>query len=143
MSSEFRRRKRRQISETVLVTDAMTDAVVGRIANLSETGMLLIATAPLTEDALYQFRFRLVDAHGVDADYELGAHLLWKDDQGTPGMTWTGLRFIAIPEDQAQRLRDWIGEPTGQPAPNQPAPNQPAPNQPAPNQPAPSEPDLP
>jgi hypothetical protein len=143
MSSEFRRRRRRQIQETVLVTDAMTDAVVGRIAILSDTGMLLIAAAPLTEDALYQFRFRLVDARGVDADYELGAHLLWKDDQGTPGMTWTGLRFIAIPEDQAQRLRDWIGEPTGQPAPNQPAPNQPAPNQPAPNQPAPSDPDLP
>ena len=143
MSSEFRRRRRRQISETVLVTDAMTDAVVGRIANLSETGMLLIAAAPLTEDALYQFRFRLVDARGVDADYELGAHLLWKDDQGTPGMTWTGLRFIAIPEDQAQRLRDWIGEPTGQPAPNQSAPNQSAPAQPAPAQPKPPEPDQP
>ena len=129
MSSEFRRRRRRQISETVLVTDAMTEAVVGRIANLSETGMLLIATAPLTEDALYQFRFRLVDARGVDADYELGAHLLWKDDQGTPGMTWTGLRFIAIPEDQAQRLRGWIGEPTG---PNPPAPDQATSNQPGP-----------
>jgi len=129
MSSEFRRRRRRQISETVLVTDAMTDAVVGRIANLSETGMLLIATAPLTEDALYQFRFRLIDSRGVNADYEFGAHLLWKDDQGTPGMTWTGLRFIAMPDEQAQRLRNWIGEPNG---PEQPASNQPAPNQPDP-----------
>jgi len=134
MSSEFRRRRRRQISETVLVADAMTDMVVGRIANLSETGMLLIATAPLTEDALYQFRFRLVDARGVNAEYELGAHLLWKDDQGTPGMTWTGLRFIAIPEEQAQRLRDWIGEPTGsgQSSPGKPAADQPAQNQPDP-----------
>jgi len=135
MSSEFRRRRRRQISETVLVADAMTDMVVGRIANLSETGMLLIATAPLTEDALYQFRFRLVDARGVNAEYELGAHLLWKDDQGTPGMTWTGLRFIAIPEEQAQRLRDWIGEPTG---PGQSSPGKPAADQPAQNQPDPT-----
>jgi hypothetical protein len=138
MSSEFRRRRRRQISETVLVIDAMTEAVVGRIANLSETGMLLIATAPLTEDALYQFRFRLVDARGVNAEYELGAHLLWKDDQGTPGMTWTGLRFIAIPEDQAQRLRDWIGEPTG---PGQSTPGQSTPGQPAAGQPAQGQPD--
>ena len=135
MSSEFRRRRRRQISETVLVTDAMTDTVVGRIANLSETGMLLIATAPLTEDALYQFRFRLVDARGVNAEYELGAHLLWKDDQGTPGMTWTGLRFIAIPEEQAQRLRNWIGEPTG---PGQSTPGPSTADQPAQNQPDPT-----
>ena len=42
-----------------LVTDTMTERVVGRIGNLSETGMLLIASAPLVEDALYQFRFLL------------------------------------------------------------------------------------
>lgn len=111
MSAEFRRRPRRQVAEAILVTDAMTDAVVGRIGNLSETGMLLIASAPLREDALYQFRFRLVDAAGTATDYELGAHLLWTDDQGTPGMAWTGVRFLAVPEDLALRLREWVAEP--------------------------------
>ena len=35
------------------------------------------ASAPLTEDALYQFRFRLPGIDG--ADIEVGAHLLWLD----------------------------------------------------------------
>ena len=64
MIDEFRRARRRKVSDTILVTDAMTDSVVGRIGNLSETGMLLMASAPLVEDALYQFRFRLHDARG-------------------------------------------------------------------------------
>ena len=46
---------------TITVIDTMTDTVVGRIGNLSETGMLLIANAPLVEDALYQLRFLLPD----------------------------------------------------------------------------------
>ena len=57
MIDEFRRAPRRKVSDNVLVTDAMTERVVGRIGNLSETGMLLIASAPLNDDALYQFRF--------------------------------------------------------------------------------------
>ena len=41
--------------------------------------MLLMANAPLVEDALYQFRFNLHDAHGRETPLEVGAHLLWQD----------------------------------------------------------------
>lgn len=108
MSSEFRRRPRRNPAEPILVIDAMTGASVGRIGNLSETGMLLIATEPMTDDALYQFQFRLPGQDGTEGSYEVGAHLLWRDEQSAPGMAWTGFRFIAIPEAQAERLRAWI-----------------------------------
>lgn len=114
MSSEFRRKPRRNPAEPILVIDAMTGASVGRIGNLSETGMLLIATEPMADDALYQFQFRLPGQDGADASYEVGAHLLWRDEQSAPGMTWTGFRFIAIPEAQAERLRAWITVTGGQ-----------------------------
>ena len=108
MGSELRRRKRRQVAEAILVTDAMTDAVVGRIGNLSETGMLLAAGVPLREDALYQFRFRLPDTDGSAHDFEFGAHLLWIEQAGGPGLAWAGFRFIAVPDEQARRLAAWI-----------------------------------
>ena len=111
MIDEFRRARRRKVSDTVLVTDAMTDGVIGRIGNVSETGMLLMASAPLVEDALYQFRFRLLAANGREIPMEVGAHLLWLDRASAPGQAWTGLRFIAIPADQAEQLRDWIDAP--------------------------------
>ncbi len=114
MIDEFRRARRRRVSDTVLVINAMTDSVVGRIGNISETGMLLIASVPLIEDALYQFRFHLYDARGREVPLEIGAHLLWLDRASAPGQAWTGFRFIAIPEDQAERLRNWVDGPGGQ-----------------------------
>ena len=111
MIDEFRRARRRKVPDTVLVTDTMTDSVVGRVGNVSETGMMLIASAPLVEDALYQFRFRLLAAQGREIPMEVGAHLLWLDRASAPGQAWTGLRFIAIPPDQAEQLRDWIDAP--------------------------------
>jgi PilZ domain-containing protein len=111
---EFRRAKRRKVSDTILVTDAMTDSVIGRLGNVSETGMLMMASAPLVEDALYQLRFRLHDVRMRDIGMEVGAHLLWLDRASAPGQAWTGFRFIAIPTDQATQLRQWIESPGGQ-----------------------------
>ena len=109
MSDEFRRKPRRRIAEAILVADAMTGETVGRIGNLSETGMLLIANRAMHDDALYQLRFSL--ARGDDRDdYEVGAHLLWKEPQGAPGLYWTGFRFLALSEAQAVRLRNWVGD---------------------------------
>lgn len=108
MSGEFRRRPRLALVDMIPVVDAMTGESVGHIGNLSETGMLLIAREPLADDALYQFRFRLTGADRRETEYELGAHLLWKDEQSAPGMIWTGFRFLAVPEKQVSALRAWI-----------------------------------
>jgi hypothetical protein len=111
MINEFRRARRRKVGATISVSDAMTDAVVGRLGNLSETGMLLIASVPLVDDALYQFRFDLPDGAGHEAPIELGVHLLWMDDASAPGQSWAGFRFIGLGEEQAMRLRWWIEAP--------------------------------
>ena len=58
---EFRRSRRRQLAETVQVTDCMTEMVIGHIGNVSETVMLVMSNAPLVADALYQLRFGLPD----------------------------------------------------------------------------------
>lgn len=114
MIDEFRRARRRKVADTVLVVDTMLDGVVGRLANLSETGMLLIASAALVEDALYQLRFNLVDARGREASIEVGAHMLWQDHANSAGQSWTGFRFITVPQEQMLQLRNWIDAPGGQ-----------------------------
>ncbi|MFC0676984.1 PilZ domain-containing protein [Lysobacter korlensis] len=109
----LRRARRRRIEGTVLVTDAMTDAIVGRIGNLSETGMLLIATAPLVDDALYQFRYSLSMHGGALLSVEAGMHALWQDRSTGSGQAWVGLRAISIPDLQLQQLRNWLDAPGG------------------------------
>jgi len=56
---DTRRAPRRQVSDLVPVTDQMRECVVGRLGNVSETGMLMLASMPLREDALYQLGFPL------------------------------------------------------------------------------------
>jgi hypothetical protein len=112
--NEFRRARRRKVADTVLVVDTMIDGVVGRLGNLSETGMLVMASIPMLEDALYQFRFTLTDARGRENAIEVGAHLLWQDGASASGQAWTGFRFITVPEDQMRQLRSWIDAPGGQ-----------------------------
>lgn len=111
MMHEFRRAKRRKASDTIFVTDAMTERVVGRIGNLSETGLLLIASEPLVDDALYQLHFTLPDGAGAALSIDVGAHLLWMDRASAPAQVWAGFRFIAVAEAQAQRLRAWVEAP--------------------------------
>lgn len=107
MSSEFRKRRRRDIDRELPVTDTMTGEVVGRMGNLSESGMLLVTSKRLVEDGLYQFAFE----HPGDGEpIELGAHLLWEDRKDAPGTAWAGFRFIGVSEDGARRLRAWIDE---------------------------------
>ncbi len=111
MINEFRRAKRRKAAGTISVTDMMTERVVGRVGNLSETGMLLMATEALVDDALYQFRFNLPNDKGDGMPVEVGAHLLWMDSASAPGQAWTGFRFLGITEQQARHLRTWIEAP--------------------------------
>lgn len=113
MGANFRRARRRKVEGTVNVTDVMTETVIGRIGNLSENGMLLIASAPLVDDALYQFRFTLPASGGPVLTVEAGLHALWQDRSNASGQTWAGLRVITMPEDQLQRLRAWLDAPGG------------------------------
>jgi hypothetical protein len=114
MINEFRRAKRRKAADTILVTDAMSERVIGHIGNLSESGMLLIANETLVDDALYQLHFVLPDDKGQGAPVEVGAHLLWIDRASAPGLAWTGFRFIAVAQPHMLRLRQWIEAPGGQ-----------------------------
>lgn len=104
---EFRRSRRRQVADAIPVVDSMTDTVIGHIGNVSETGMLVIASVPLVIDALYQLRFSLPDPGGRIA-LEVGAQLLWREQANAPGQAWAGFRFITMSGEQMQRLRRWV-----------------------------------
>jgi hypothetical protein len=112
-NDEYRRVPRRKVTGTVQVVDTMTDAVIGRLGNLSETGMLVIASVPLVSDALYQLRFMLHGTHSTEVPIEVGVHLLWQDSASAPGQTWTGFRFITLVDSQMLQLRQWLDTPGG------------------------------
>ncbi|MET1161414.1 MAG: PilZ domain-containing protein [Pseudoxanthomonas sp.] len=111
MSSDSRRTHRRNVHEPVMVVDTMTEEIIGRLGNLSESGMLLVANAALVEDALYQLGLGITDNTGRSVSIVVGAHLLWVGSANTPGQSWAGARCLTIEESQLAVLRQWIARP--------------------------------
>lgn len=107
MGAESRRMPRRIVAGLTEVVDVMTEETIGHLGNLSVGGMLLIASVPLVEDALYQLRFNLPDSDGQGV--EVGAHVLWRDDASAPGQSWAGLRFLGLAPQATRSLREWVG----------------------------------
>lgn len=109
---DTRRAPRRQVAELVPVTDVLTESVVGRLGNISETGMLMLASAPMSEDALYQLHFAIPGAHGQPLGIDVGVHLLWCEQSHAPGQAWVGFRFLTLAREHRQQLREWIAQET-------------------------------
>lgn len=110
---ELRRARRKRADDTIEVIDLMRETVLGRIGNLSESGMLLIGSETPFDDALFQLRFTLRGAGGA-RDISVGAHHLWTDAANVPGQVWSGFRFIDLSHEDSVALRGWIDQPGGQ-----------------------------
>lgn len=111
--NEYRRAKRRKVGN-IDVLDTMTGMLIGKLSNLSETGMLLILGEPITSDALFQLRFTLDDPSGKSRQVEVGAHELWSDEAAAPGQVWTGFRFIDVAPEDVAFIREWVDAPGSQ-----------------------------
>lgn len=112
--NDYRRAKRRKVGNAIDVVDTMTGQAIGKLSNLSETGMLLILGQPLTSDALYQLRFTLPNEGGSTRSVEVGAHELWSDEAAAPGQVWTGFRFIDVAPEDVAYIREWVDAPGSQ-----------------------------
>jgi hypothetical protein len=108
--TEYRRAKRKQANDVIDVLDTMTERVIGRIGNISESGMLMIGSDALFDDALFQLRFSL-PGRGTGREISVGAHHLWSDQANMPGQVWSGFRFIDLANEDIAALRAWIDQP--------------------------------
>lgn len=111
--NEYRRAKRRKVGN-IDVVDTMTSQVIGKLSNLSETGMLLILGEAVISDALFQLRFTLADNNGNSRSVDVGAHELWSDEAAAPGQVWTGFRFIDVGPEDVAFIREWVDAPGSQ-----------------------------
>lgn len=115
-ATDFRSRRhkpRRDVEGRIEVTDCMTGQTIGRVGNLSESGMLLLVDAPLRAEALYQLQFDLASVAPGNDPVRVGAQVLWLDSSDGQGRTWAGLHFIHLPAGQRRRLQAWIERASG------------------------------
>ena len=108
MNDERRSAPRKPTSVPIEVTDSISGENIGRIGNLSRTGLMLICHRPLNDNALYQLRFRLPNPRGINDEIETGVHTMWTDQAATNGYQWSGLRIISISGAAAASLDHWL-----------------------------------
>jgi hypothetical protein len=108
MNDERRNAPRKAARVPVDVVDTTTGQTIGRIGNLSRTGIMLICHLPLHDGALYQLRFRLPDPRGSEAEIEAGVHTMWTEQATTGGYQWSGLQIISISATDAASLDRWL-----------------------------------
>jgi c-di-GMP-binding flagellar brake protein YcgR len=111
MGAEHRRARRKRVTDFVQVVDTMTDEVVGRVGDLSTTGMMMLTQRPLVDDALYQFRFHLADGRGRARAIEVGAHELWATPVAGEDQYLCGFRFIDVSPEDETLLGHWVDSP--------------------------------
>lgn len=104
-----RRAERKQIQNMILVENAMNSSSLGRIGNLSRSGLMLICPERLDDDALYQIRFALPTRENEDPPpIEVGVHEQWTEQAAIPGQFWSGLRIIDISPEAEKSLTEWL-----------------------------------
>lgn len=106
-SADYRNATRRELRGSFEVTDCMTGLRVGHLIDLSGTGLQVATSAPLIQDALYQWRFPLPGAGSqTPTEVECGVHVLWISSE-IPGEYTAGGRFIQLSREARERIRAW------------------------------------
>jgi hypothetical protein len=108
MNDERRSAPRKPTTAPIEVVDSISGENIGRVGNISRTGMMLICHRPLRDDALYQLKFRLPDKRGAATDIETGVHTMWTELAATNGYQWSGLRIRPISGSAAGSLDKWV-----------------------------------
>ncbi len=106
-----RRAERKRASGVIQVINAITGETMGRIGNLSSSGLMLISQQALREDALYQLGFQLPHSDGRAHTMEIGVHEQWSEQAAVPGQYWAGFRIIDLSPDDASALQAWLARP--------------------------------
>ena len=91
--SERRGEKRVAPSFEINAFDAASEQLVGRVANLSITGMLLVGDTAIAEESVVKLRLVSSDSNYKVIDVEVEG--LWCDSQ-EGGSVWSGVQFATL-----------------------------------------------
>lgn len=110
MTDDSRRQKRLQINIEVTVIDFMTRIPIGRVVDLSESGMRVAANKIIMPDALFQFDLHFPKQYVATNIIRVGAQELWSVNNSQSNQYEIGFRFIDISGTDRTWIRNWVNE---------------------------------
>lgn len=107
--NNHRRSPRKAAYVNIPVINKMTGETMGRIGNLSADGMLMVCDTQVTESALFQLGFELVNGDGRPHAIDVGAQEMWSESANVPGQFWAGFHFIDVSDQDLDAIDSWLG----------------------------------
>lgn len=113
MKTEFRNTIRRRTDGSADVIDCMTEAFVGKLLDISASGLRIASASPFGIEALFQWQFPLPDTLHTDTPetIECGVQVIWSRADPS-GRHIIGARFIQIAPQTRERIRHWCNQAT-------------------------------
>ncbi len=105
-----RKSVRKRVTQVVMVVNSFTGESLGRIGNLSATGMMLISPKEMGEEHFFQIGFQLSSPTMPVYKMEVGVQCLWCDEARSARTFWVGCKIIDISEADQRALKRWVDE---------------------------------
>ena len=117
-SEEFvsrRKHPRHNIGDCISVVDVASGQDLGRVANLSLEGLMLVNNQPLNADCIYQLKLIIDGSQIPGAGYDLreviiGVDCLWASPAKSTSASayWSGCQIIDISESDFEAIKQLI-----------------------------------
>ena len=101
-----RKSARKPVAQVIMVTNSFSGESIGRVGNLSNEGVMLLAPKELPEEHYYQIGFSLGPAN--NNKIEVGIQSLWCDQAKSANSYWVGCKIIDISPEDAELLHKWV-----------------------------------
>ncbi|MFC1475994.1 PilZ domain-containing protein [Candidatus Zixiibacteriota bacterium] len=103
--NDRRRKTRRQADQSHFVYDSKTGAVMGRVADMTEQGLMLLADKQIQPDTKFQCRMPLPENTQGNNDISFEAESKWCLLDEKSGQYHTGYEFRTMTADNIARLQ--------------------------------------
>jgi hypothetical protein len=105
-----RKNVRKRVTQVIMVVNSFTGESLGRIGNLSTTGMMLISPRLMGEEHYFQVGFQLSAAKIAAQKLEVGVQCLWCDEARSASTYWVGCKIIDISDADQVLLKRWVDQ---------------------------------
>ena len=107
---EKRKLKRRQLIYYLKVLDRETENLVGRLADITTEGIMLLSNTPLETNK--EFKLKLVLPSEISGDHyiELDAKSLWSKKDLNPDIYGTGFSFVEIASKDIDTIQALVAD---------------------------------
>lgn len=106
--NERRKLERHTVSSSLEVYDLDTGALLGRVVDLHQEGLMLLSDKPIEMFKSYALQINLpMTLNGV-TEFCLDAESLWHRESIGGGQFWTGLQFLNVPDDSRSCIEKMV-----------------------------------